>query len=82
MAVETGEFIQAVKRMIRAAGRRCADSDEWELAELASMQDDLDTALRTAVDGLRERGMSWAYIASGLGTTRQAAQMRFGKPRA
>lgn len=79
MAVETLEYLQAAKRFIRAAGRRCADADDFELAELLTLQAELDDAVAVAVAGIRERGASWAYIAGATGTTRQAAFQRWGK---
>ena len=45
---------------------------------LIELRHDLDAAIRVAVEGQRARGMSWAYIASATGTTRQAAQQRWG----
>jgi len=79
MSVETGEYIAMLRRMIAAAGRRVAIADEDELAELLALHDDLDRAVQHAVDGQRASGSSWAQIARGVGTTRQAAQMRWGK---
>jgi uncharacterized protein with PIN domain len=81
MAVETSDYLKAAKRFIRAAGRRVADADEVELAELLTLQATLDEAIQTAVDGIRDRGMSWAYIATATGTTRQAAYQRWGRDR-
>lgn len=82
MAVETSEYLKAAKRFIRAAGRRVAEADEVELAELLELQATLDEAVQTAVDGIRSRGMSWAYIAAATGTSRQAAFQRWGRDRA
>lgn len=79
MAVETMDYLQAAKRFIRAAGRRVAEADEPELAELLALQKTLDEATQHAVDGIRERGMSWAYIATATGTTRQGAFQRWGR---
>ena len=79
---ETPEFAQAVRRMIRAHGRRCGNADPEDLAELVELSDALAEALNDAVAGLRANGFSWAQIAGGLGTTRQAAQQRFGERRA
>lgn len=79
MAVETVEYLAMCKRMIRAAGRRVADSDEVELSELLTLRAELETAIETAVRGQRANyGRSWAYVARGLGVTRQAAQARYG----
>lgn len=82
MAVETMDYLAAAKRFIRAAGRRVAEADEVELAELLKLQAVYDEAVQTAVDGIRERGQSWAYIAAATGTTRQAAFQRWGRGRA
>lgn len=76
---ETTEYLGAARRFIRAAGRRVADADEIELAQLVALQDVVDEAIVTAIRGMRDRDCSWAYIARGLGVTRQAAQMRWGK---
>ena len=76
---ETSEYAGMVRRVIRAHGRRVADADDVDLAELVGMQAVLDDAVQEAVDGMRARGESWAYIGRALGTTRQAAQMRYGK---
>jgi hypothetical protein len=39
-----------------------------------------DAALRAAVDRARAAGQSWSRIGDVLGTTRQAAFQRFGRP--
>lgn len=76
---ETGEYLAMLRRMVRAAGRRVADADEVDLAQLIAIQAELDTAIATAVEGMRARDLSWAYIASATGTTRQAAFKRWGR---
>lgn len=67
--------------MIRAAGRRVADADEFELAELVALRDELDRAIADAVAGQRtgpaER--SWQSIGDALGMTRQAAHKRYAE---
>ena len=45
---------------------------------MAILADDLDNAIRQAIDGLRALGYSWAEIGSRLGITRQAAWQRWG----
>lgn len=77
--VETSDYIGAVRRMIRAAGRRTGDADEVELRQLLGLREDLDAAVQEAVDGQRRIGRSWAYIASATGTSRQAAFQRWGR---
>lgn len=69
-----------VRRMIRAHGRRVIDGDDADLAELAELRTVVEEAIAVAIAGQRERwDRSWAEIARGLGTTRQAAQMRYGR---
>jgi hypothetical protein len=79
MAVETSEFLGAARRFIRAAGRRVAQADEVELGELIALHAVLDEAIDTAVAGMRDRGLSWAYIAGATGVSRQAAFQRWGR---
>lgn len=79
MSVETPEFVAMVARMLRAAGRRVAAGDDWELSELVSLRPVLEEAIQMGVDGLREQGHSWQYIGDGLGISRQAAQERYGR---
>lgn len=75
---ETTDYLGAARRFIRAAGRRVADADEPELAALLGLQADLDAAIADAVAGQKTR-KSWAQIALGTGTTREAAYQRWGK---
>jgi DNA-directed RNA polymerase specialized sigma24 family protein len=65
--------------VIRAHARRIAEGDVDALADLLRLATELDAATQTAVEGLRGFGYSWAEIAARLGTTRQAAQQRWGK---
>lgn len=79
MAIETTEYLQMVRRMLRAAGRRVADADEIELADLMDMRNDLEEAIKVAVHGQRSTGRSWEHIAVAAGTSRQAAFARYAK---
>lgn len=75
---ETPEFANMVERLIRAYGKRVGAADEVDLARMVEIRQAFDDAIRDAVWRQREDGRSWAEIAAGLGTTRQAAQMRYG----
>ncbi|MDN4598835.1 hypothetical protein [Leifsonia virtsii] len=77
--VETLDYVEFARRIIRAAGERVADGDEFELAELASLRDDLEAAITKAVKGQRSIGRSWAYIGGALGIKRQSAQERYAE---
>jgi hypothetical protein len=76
--VENDAYLVFVARVITAAGRRVATGDVEALPDLARPPADLDAALITAVQGLREFGYSWEQLASRLGVTLQAAQQRWG----
>ena len=76
---ELPEYCAMVRRVIRAHGRRVGQADPEDLAELLTLRLELDTAIATAVQGQRRNGFSWADIGRGLGVTRQAAQMTWGR---
>ena len=50
------------------------------LAAARELSGATDAALRAAVDWARAAGQSWSRIGDVLGTTRQAAFQRFGRP--
>ena len=75
---ETMEYLAAARRFIRAAGKRVADADEFELAELVALRGELVSAIVSAVQGQLSYGRSWAYIGAALGMKRQSAQERYG----
>lgn len=77
---ETSEFAQMLSRMIRAYGRRVGGSDVEDLREMFELQAVFAEAVQSAVTAQRaDLGRSWADIAVAAGTTRQAAQMRYGR---
>jgi hypothetical protein len=78
---ETTQFAAMLGRMIDAYGRRVGDADPEDLAEMLELQRRFDAVVKDAVRVQRENhGRSWAEIGAAAGTTRQAAQMRWGKP--
>lgn len=76
---ETSEFAAFARRIVRAYARRVGDGDVEALPELLALSAEVDAAIVKSVAGLREAGYSWSEIAARLGTTRQAAQQRFGR---
>jgi hypothetical protein len=76
--VENDEYAEFLRRAIRAFGRRIAAGDIDALADASFLSAQLDTTIKNAVAGLRQRGYSWADIGRQLGVTRQAAQQRWG----
>lgn len=67
-----------LKRMIRRYGERVGDADEVDLAEMLEVERAMQEAIRTAVRLQIAAGRSWSEVATGLGTTKQAAHLRFG----
>lgn len=76
--VENDEFGAFTRRILAAHGRRVAIGDVEGLRDLAALHTAWEHATATAVTGLRAEGFSWAEIGDRLGTTRQAAQQRWG----
>lgn len=76
----TEEFLAAVRRMMRAAAKRVAQGDEFELREFVDLlRTESEYCLGQAVAGQRQFGAkSWAQIAEGAGNRRSAAQERWG----
>ena len=77
--VENTDYAAFAARVIRAHARRIAEGDVDGMADLLALRDELDAATQIAVTGLRGFGYSWGEIAAWLGTTRQAAQQRWGR---
>lgn len=79
ITVETTAYAAMMRRMVRAYGRRCEDADVEDLADLLALRSEVDQAIAQAVAGSRAKhGRSWTDIARATGTTRQAAQQRWG----
>ena len=77
--VENDDYAAFAHRILRAYTRRVATGDIEALTRMTSLADDIETAIRSAVTGLRDHGYSWADIGSRLGVTRQAAQQHWGQ---
>ena len=75
--VETLDYIAFARRVIRAAGQRCAEADDFELAELITLRDDVEEAITRAVVGLREE---LTAVAPGNNTDRGAVASAMGVP--
>lgn len=76
--VENSDFARFAARIMRAMARR-AGGDVELLPELRAVQDQVDELMCQAVADCRAEGYSWGEIAQRLGTTRQAAQQRYGR---
>lgn len=78
MSGDHTDFNAFIRRVLAAYARRCADADPEDLAELLAVRAAVDDAITRAVAGLRTSGRSWSEIATATGTTKQAAQQRWG----
>ena len=76
--VENDEYAACTRRIIRAYARRVATGDVEALTDMVALSALLDEAIGEAVTGLRAHGYSWAEIGDRLGSSRQAAQQRWG----
>lgn len=77
---ETPEYAAMMRRMLKAWGRRVADADPEDLAELIAARELLDTITGEAVARMRtDHSLSWSDIARAAGTSRQAAYERWAK---
>lgn len=79
MTVHPPEYCAFARRIIRAYVRRAADLDPADLAEMIGLRAELDRAIDQAAAMVKASGYSWAEIGSATGTTRQAAQQRWGR---
>lgn len=76
--ISDAAYMEALGRMVIAAGKRVAQADEEQLAQLCEIQRVLELAITDAVRGLRLSGVTWSAIGDLTGTTRQGAQQRWG----
>lgn len=76
--METPEYASMMARLIRRYGVRVGDADPIDLGRMVELRHAFDDAIVAAVRGQREAGFTWAEVGEGLGTSREAAYMRFG----
>jgi hypothetical protein len=75
--IETPEYAAMVRRVIRRYGERVGDADPVDLTTMVEISREFDHAVRVAVRGLRAAGFTWREIGEALGTSKEAALMRF-----
>jgi hypothetical protein len=75
---ENHDYAKMLVRLIRAYGKRAADGDELDLADLVTIRQALDEAELRIVEGQRAR-FSWRTIATGLGIDVATAHRRYTK---
>lgn len=75
--IEPSDYVSMLRRMIGAAGVRVGHGDPEDVALLLELHADLALAVQAAIDRQRETGITWESIGEAVGTTRQAAIMRW-----
>lgn len=75
--METPEYADMMARLVRRYGVRVGDADTVDLTRMLEVRALFDEAIRAAVRGQREAGFTWGEIGEALGTSKQAALMRF-----
>jgi len=77
--IEPCDYVAMLRRMIGAAGVRVGHGDPEDVALLLGLQDDLAEAVQASIEAQRATGITWESIGEAVGTTRQAAIMRWGR---
>lgn len=75
--VENDEYAAFVRRILRAYAARVALGDIDAVADMVAIGRELDDLIQEAVNGLRDRGYSWADIGRRVGITKQSAHERW-----
>lgn len=79
-SVEAADFGAMVRRMVTAYGKRVAAADVEDLAELLALDAHVRQVVASTIEELREhQEVSWSFVAEAAGTSRQAAQQRWGR---
>lgn len=70
-----------IPSMLRGVARRAelGEVDVTDLADLRALHDHIEAAMADTIAVLRRDGYSWGDIGRALGTTRQSAQMTYGR---
>jgi hypothetical protein len=78
--VENDAYADFLRRALNGYTRRIGQGDIDAIASYSALVAEAGEQLAEAVFLLRVRGYSWTDISIRLGTTRQAAQQRWGTP--
>lgn len=80
--VENDDYAKMLRRMVKSYGHRLAAGDVEDLAAALELVHELNHVIGNAITAGRAtdpEGWSWTNIGRAAGTTRQAAQQRWGK---
>jgi hypothetical protein len=75
-------YLGFLHRVLRAYSGRVLEGDVDDLTQLITLRTEVDRLIAHTVMALRRQpyGLTWTQIAAATGTTRQAAQQRYGRP--
>jgi hypothetical protein len=76
------DYLGFLQRVLRAYSGRVLEGDVDDLTQLITLRSEVDRLIAGTVTTLRRQpyGLTWTQIAAATGTTRQAAQQRYGRP--
>lgn len=77
--VDTPEYVRFVRRVLQAMRQRRAQFEPEHLGELSTLARELSAVIADVVISCREAGYTWDDIGAAVGTSKQAAQQRWGK---
>ena len=77
--VDTGEYMDFARRVIKAAGERAALADPDDVAALVRLAAEIDVQVLKAVRGMRAAGYTWDQVGWATGTTRQGAHQKWAR---
>jgi hypothetical protein len=79
---DASDYLGFLRRVLRAYSERVLEGDVDDLTQLITLRSDVDRLIADTVTRLRRGpyGLTWTQIAAATGTTRQAAQQRYGRP--
>lgn len=78
---EPSEYGKFARRILRGYGRRIADADPEDLADMLRLSHEVDELIRSTIaDGRARWGWTWEDIAKAADTTRSAAWQRWSRP--
>lgn len=78
---DIADYLVFVRRVLKGMAGRVAEADLEALAQMVQLRDELEGSILEAIKGLRwddQMPASWQDIGEACGTTRQAAQRRYG----
>jgi hypothetical protein len=78
---DASSYLGFLHRVLRAYSGRVLEGDVDDLTQLITLRSEVDRLIADTVATLRRQpyGLTWTQIAAATGTTRQAAQQRYGR---